>query len=475
MSLSRWMVRNVTYPMHERIRGRQTLREFRALQELSSLSPKALRQIVETRVHDLLVFASARLPYYRDLVNRCKVDFHADSLLEELARLPVLQKPDVRANAERMVCRDVAGGARPHSSGGTTGDTLRFFIDGVRQAQDLAARLFMQSLFGVEPGDRRLHVWGSPIETRGWRLKRWRDRMINEAIINAFEMSPTQMDAHIERIRQFKPRVIYGYPTSLALLAAHARHHLTPEHVPWLRLVVMTGEEVTDDQRRVVHETFGVPVAAEYGSREVGLIAHECPRGNLHIVWPHIHVEIASAGQLCPIGRPGDVLCTTLNTRAQPFIRYRLGDVGRLLEDACECGLPFPLMQLEGGKITGFVALEGGRLCHGAVTSHMLRGERGIVEYKTHQTALNEFMVYLVVDETFDAQTPERIRQRYRTLFGPHVNVACRLVDRIPPDPSGKRRYVVSDVAPNYASFEVVDTPAEVSCEHAEEAPVTSE
>ena len=145
-----------------------------------------------------------------------------------------------------------------------------------------------------------------------------------------------------------------------------------------------------------------------------------------------------------------------LTTRGLSLIRYRLGDVGALVSEPCACGLPFPLMRIEGGRTTGFVMLRDGRLCHGAVSSSVLREEPGIVEFKTFQHAADRFEVLLVVDERFDHAAIERIRQRYRVLFGPQVQVICRLVDRIPPDPSGKRRHVVSEVAPNYASFEVV-------------------
>jgi phenylacetate-CoA ligase len=459
MSVSERFVRDLTYPAHEWLRGRRTLRELVELRRLAAATPSVMRADAAERLRNLLTFAGARLPYYAELFARYGVDPRGADPCAELRRLPVQDKADVRAHADHMVWRDVPGGLVPHSSGGTTGDTLHFCIDRVRQAQGLGARLFMQSLFGVQPGQRRLYLWGSPIEARVPRVKRWRDRLLNEMLLDAFDMSPAQMDAHLARILRFRPRVIYGYPTATALLAHHAAARLGPADFPWLRLVVLTGEEVTADQIAQARATFGCAVAMEYGNREVGLIAHDCPRGRLHVVWPHVHVDIAVAGQVAGPGQCGDVICTTLNTRAQPFIRYRVGDVGRLAPEPCPCGMPFPVMRLEGGKITGFIALPNGRLCHGAITSHILRDEPGIVAFKTHQHALDEFEVLLVVDGGFNAETVERVRQRYRELFGPQINVDCRLVDEIPPDPSGKRRYVVSDVAPNYADFEVVSTP----------------
>ncbi len=459
-SASEWIVGHLTYPLHEALRRRPTLNYLSEMDRIAAASSEVVQRQCAARLGDLLCFAADQLPYYRALFVKRGVNPPAADPYAELVKLPVLAKSDVRANAERMVYRAVPGGLIPCGSGGTTGDTLHFFVDRARQAQPLACRLFMQSLFGLQPGDRRAYLWGSPIETGASRVKHWRDRLFNELLLDAFDLGSAAMNRHLAAIRAFRPRLIYAYPTAAVLLAKHAAKRHGPRDFPWLRLVVLTGEEVRPDDVAQVRETFGCAVASEYGSREVGLIAHECPQGRLHIMSPHVHVEIAIDGERVAPGRIGEVLCTTLTTRAQPFIRYRVGDVGALVSEPCLCGLPFPRMRIAGGRITGFVVLPDGRLCHGAVSSYALRDEPGIVEFKTLQRAIDRFDVLLVVDQSFDRGAIARIQRRYRALFGPRVRVACHLVDRIPPDPSGKRRHVVSDVAPDHADFQTADGPA---------------
>lgn len=453
-----WLVRHLSYPTHERLRGRSTLRELREFARLAEQPPDVVRAECARRLRELLIFAGRELPYFADVFERFGVDPRRDDPYAELMKLRVLQKADVRKNAERMVYRGVRGGPIPHSSGGTTGDTLHFFIDRIRQAQTLAARLFVQRRLGVQVGERRAYLWGSPIESNGSRLRHWRDRLLNEILLDAFEMSPPQCDDHLKTIQSFKPRLLYGYPSAVALLAAHARDRFPPGAFPWLRVVVLTGEEITDEQTALVREVFDCRVVAEYGSRETGLMAHDCPRGRMHIFSPHVHIEIMADGLPLPPGNCGEIVCTTLTTRAQPMIRYRVGDVGSLDPAPCPCGLPFPTLRIEGGKITGFIALPDGRLCHGAVTSHVLRDQPGVVEFKTYQRAVDRFEVLLAVNEAFNPATIERVRGRYRKLFGEQIHVDCRTVARIPPDPSGKRRYFVSDVAPAYGAGDVSES-----------------
>ena len=456
MSLSDWLTRHVTYPAHEWLRGRRTIAEMRDLTNIARMPRSAVDQICTDRLQRLLLFASQGLPYYANLFAQHRVDPCGTNPLSELAKLPTLRKADVRTNAGRMTYTGVPGGLQPCVSGGTSGDTLHFFVDRLRQSQSMGARLAMHERLGVPLGEPRIWLWGSPIEMKASRIRRWRDRLLREVIIDAFAMSPDQMDAYLEQIIAYQPRLIMAYTSAAALLAQHAARRYGPANFPWLKAVVMTGDEVRPEQRRIVSQTFGCPAIGEYGSREVGLIAYECHRGSLHVITPHVLVEITHDEQRVPPGTPGNIICTNLNTRAQPLIRYHLGDVGALGPDECACGLPFPTLEITGARITGFVALPGQRLCHGHLLAYMVRAEPCVVEFKVHQRALDVFEVLLVVDNTFTPAVVDYIKQRFAAQFGPTITTHCRLVDEIPPDPSGKRRHVISDVAPNYSTFEVV-------------------
>jgi len=456
MSIAEWVARYGTYPAHEWLCGRPTLRELRRLRQLADQPPEAVQRDAVERLRRLLRFAATHLPYYAEQFREAGLDPDAPDIRTALNRLPVLSKDDVRAAGDQMLCKHVPGGPIPYRTGGTTGRALHFYLDRRQQAQRMAARLFMQELFGVRVGDRRAYVWGSPIESVRGRLKRLRDRLINEVLLDAFDMSADRVAAHLDRLRAFEPRVIYGYPSAIALLAEHIarRKQRWPYARP--RLIVLTGEETLPEQRAKLQECFGCPVATEYGSREMGVIAHECPQGRLHILTPHVLVEVLRDGRPAPPDKCGQIVATALNARAQPLIRYDLEDAGRLLPDFCPCGLPFPLLQLDGGKITGLLALPGGRLCHGAVSSYVLRDEPGIIQFKTYQRRIDWIEVLLVIDQRFSPRSIERIRQNYRRLIGPQVRVDCRIVDQIPPDPSGKRRHVVSEVVPDGGHFEIV-------------------
>ncbi|MBI5865078.1 MAG: glycosyltransferase [Planctomycetes bacterium] len=452
------VVRRLIYPLHERYCGRATMAEITALRRLARESPQTVALDVSRRLNDLVDFAKRELPFYAERLSAARLPAAASAGSALLRNIPPLTKAEIRAAGENMIWRRASGGCLPHSSGGTTGDTLHFFIDRLRQAQTLAARLLMQERLGVPLGQRRAYLWGSPIERRGGSWRRWRDRFLNETLLDAFDLSPEALDRHLARIAAFKPHLLYAYPSAAAALARRATGTGRRASLRSLRAVVLTGEEVSEAERDAIRAAHDCVVAQEYGSREVGLIAHECAAGGLHVIAPHVLVEAVVGGEPAGFSRTGELLCTTLNTRAQPFIRYRVGDVGALLSEPCSCGLPFPLMRLDGGKITGFLALPGGKLCHGAITSHVLRDQPGIIQFKTIQRGLERFEVLLVTDAQFQRTSLDTIRTRYRELFGAGIEVECSVVSEIPPDPSGKRRYFVCEALDSNAALEFAES-----------------
>ena len=179
-----------------------------------------------------------------------------------------------------------------------------------------------------EPGEREVYLWGAPVElNKTDRIKTLRDRLVNQLLLNAFEMSPARMDDYLAAIQAWNPKAIYGYASSLALLAAHAESRGVRPRLPALRVVSTTGEPLFPHQRELIERVFGVPVSVEYGARDAGLMALQSPDGTLlQMSETHLIEVLDDAGN--PV-EEGEAVITSLVSEAQPFIRYRTGDVVR--------------------------------------------------------------------------------------------------------------------------------------------------
>jgi phenylacetate-CoA ligase len=365
--------------------------------------------------------------------------------LADLQCLPTMNKRDARDNAGRLVWRGVPGGAFKYTTGGSSGEPLIFHFGRERQAADAAGRLRARRWWGVEPGEREVYLWGAPVElSKTDRLKTLRDRLVNQLLLNAFEMSPARMDAYLEAIRRWNPKAIYGYASSLALLAAHAEARGVRPRLPALRVVSSTGEPLFPHQRELIERAFGVPVSAEYGARDAGLMALESPDGVLlQMSETHLIEVLDEAGQ--PV-EEGEAVITSLVSQAQPFIRYRTGDVVRRSGRCDPGGRGLEVLDAVVGRQTDFIVAADGRIMHALALIYVLRAIPGVARFKLIQHAIDRVEVQVVPDAGWSGAAHDAVVQGLRARLGPALQTDLKLLDAIAPEASGKHRYVVSHV-----------------------------
>jgi phenylacetate-CoA ligase len=136
-----------------------------------------------------------------------------------------------------------------------------------------------------------------------------------------------------------------------------------------------------------------------------------------------------------------------MSTGSYPFIRYRTGDIGVLDERACECGRGLPLIKEIQGRATDFVVAQDGTVMHGLALVYIVRDLPGVAKFKIVQESVDRTNVFLVAGPDFDHGVVERIKVGMARRLGSRVRVDVEIVDDIPPERSGKYRYVVSKVA----------------------------
>ncbi|MFQ5413045.1 MAG: phenylacetate--CoA ligase family protein [Phycisphaerae bacterium] len=440
-----WLARQVICPLHERLLRRTTFAQLRSLEATQWYAPREIRMLQRRKLGALLVHAGSHSGFYRRRFAEAGVDAGDRCPFEMLARLPLLDKCTIRRHVAAMLWHDAPGGLHACSTGGSTGAPLRFFTDRARQACDQAARARTHRWFGVDVGDRELYLWGSPIELgRSDRLKRARDRLFNHRLLSAFAMSPEHMDGYLDALERFRPSCLFGYPSSVAMLVAHARQRGRRLRLRGLRAVFVTGEVCYAHDRDAIASYFGVPVADGYGSREAGFIAHECAEGNMHIMAEHVVVEIMRRGRPVPPGEPGEIVVTHLGAHGMPLIRYRTGDMGRLKPGRCPCGRGLPMMDVVEGRTTDYLYFPDGTARHALSVIYALRDVAGVGRFRVTQGADYGVTVEVVPDRHAGRVVRQAVSRRVRDVLGSDVALRVWLVDELRVSGSGKYRHVVS-------------------------------
>lgn len=437
------------FPLQERLKQHTTVAVHKHMEKTQWWPWAQLRELQLQRLRELLLSANAHVPYYHALFARLQFDPAKVDALEALRVLPFLNKDLIRAHAEELKAEN-ARALAPFNTGGSSGEPLTFYI-GQRVSHDVAAKWRATRWWGVDIGDPEIVLWGSPIELGAQdRLRAFRDKLLRSTLLPAFEMSEPKMDAFVSTIERIKPRMLFGYPSSLALLAKHARNSQRRLDHLGIKVAFVTAERLYEDQKNIITDVFACRVANGYGARDAGFIAHECPQGKMHITAEDVIVEIIdSEGNALPPGKLGEIVITHLATADFPFIRYRTGDMGVLDDALCTCGRGLPLLKEVEGRATDFVVAANGTVMHGLALIYPLRAENTIRAFKIIQESLLKTRVQIVPGEGWDTQVQQRIAQAFHARLGSEVRVDVELMDAIPAERSGKFRYVMSHVDPD--------------------------
>ncbi|CAL4859085.1 AMP-binding protein [Microbacterium sp. MM2322] len=217
-------------------------------------------------------------------------------------------------------------------------------------------------------------------------------------------------------LRDADPQVISGHPTSLAeLLSPDLRGAVRP------LALFSSAMALSAPLRADLEDAFGCPVFDVYGLHETRQIAVRTDDGPFRVLDRRVHVEILDpAGDALPEGEVGEITVTAGENPLLPLVRYRTGDIGRLVRLADD-GLG--IADLEGRENTVFLAADGRRVpCVDLTQQLQSHGARG-------------WSVAQAADGSVDAQVvggdAEAVERALRSLLDQPTDVTRheRLID----------------------------------------------
>ena len=447
MSLYTQFVSGIFFPIHEFLKGHETVRVRREMEKSQWFKPEQIEALQVENLRRFLSSTEQHVPCYRELF--AKLDFVPSDVtcLEDIQQLPLTDKSFIRSNLEKLKADNAVGLSR-FNTGGSSGEPLIFYIGKNRVSHDVAAKWRATRWWGVDIGDPEVVVWGSPIELGTQdRVRQLRDGILRTRLLPAFEMSKEKLDSFIRTIRSLRPKMLFGYPSALAHIASHAEQQGIQMDDLGIKVAFVTSERCYDHQRGKIQAIFGCPVANGYGGRDAGFIAHQCAEGGMHITAEDIIVEIVDKeGKVLPKGKSGEIVVTHMATQDFPFIRYRTGDIGSLSPEVCSCGRGLPLLKEIEGRSTDFVIAHDGTILHGLALIYVLRDLVGVKAFKIIQESLERTSVQIVKEEDYELDSELHIQAEFKKRLGENVEIHVEYIEEIKAEKSGKYRYVISNV-----------------------------
>lgn len=432
-------------PSYERLRGKRTpflemVLERTQWHDAESLAARQWRELAA-----LLEYAREQVPFYRDWFAAGHASPAEICAARDLSPLPIVGKAELMADPERYRAGRPPAGSFAKATGGSTGRPLRFLMDRGSDQWRRAATRRGYGWAGCRPGVRQFYFWGIDLLPVAWapRLKASLDHLLQrQRFFSCFDVSPARLNEALADIDRWRPACLVGYTSALALLARHALGRGWRPRRP-LKAVLTGAEALFDSQRAWIEQAFGAPVFETYGCREFMLIAAECPaHDGLHVSAENLMVELLADGRPAAPGQAGEVVITDLHNLAQPFIRYRTGDLAVARQGACACGRGLPRLGKIQGRILDVIRGPGGRLLPGEFFPHFFKDFPAVVSFQVEQDRVDHILARLVLAGELSAADRELIARTIGESL-PGVTVDLVEVDDIPATAAGKRRVTI--------------------------------
>jgi phenylacetate-CoA ligase len=423
-------------------------RKVAELLEQERWAPERMRAYQDARVREVVARAYQGSEFYRERMDASGVRPTDVRGVDDLRRLPLLHKDDVRRAGSRMTTASAPrrGWLHGHTSG-TTGTPLGLWYDRATCILNNAVDRRQKIWAGMGEGDWvGLFLGRLVVPPRRSQPPFWVANHVQRQLwFSSFHLSDDRLPAYVAEIRARRLRFLEGYPSTLFIVARHLLER--GQRLP-MKAVLTSSETLHDTQRDAIEAAFECRIFDFYGHAERAIFASECEaHQGKHVAEEYGFVEIVDGmGEPVPDGEAGFLVGTSLHNVAQPMIRYRTSDISRILTAPCSCGRTLRRIDSVTTKAEDIVVTPDGRMISPSILTHPFKPLDGLVKSQVVQETVDRLRVRLVVGGGFTADDERGLIAALRERLGPDMNIEVELVEDIPAEASGKFRWVVSRV-----------------------------
>lgn len=440
--------RHIVEPLYCRINDSPKLQYWQELEKTQFLPLERLREIQIRRLDEILRFVWDKNVFYRNRFNNVGLNPCDIRSSEDMRRLPVLTKSEIRNSTQTMVSRGFNIENLLHAkTGGSTGKALDIYLTEKCSELRNACALQRDRWAGWEVGEPIAACWGNPHQpdTFKEKLKGW---LLNPVVyLDTMNVNEESVRVFFKEWRKVKPTLLFGHAHSLYLLSTYLRD--MGVDIPRPKGIISTSMMLIPTERKVIEEVFGLRVTDRYGCEEVSLIGSECEKHDgMHLNIEHLFIEfIKDDGTAAAPGEPGKIIVTDLMNRAMPFIRYQVEDVGVPTDRKCPCGRGLPLLESVAGRVADFlVKKDGSKVAGVSLIENTLTLFPGLDQMQIIQNNYEEFQLNIVAGAPFNDEVSAKLKSYFEKVFGDTIIVDISIVEDILPEKSGKYRFSICKV-----------------------------
>jgi phenylacetate-CoA ligase len=418
--------------------------------ETATWPEERLRQYQLEQMHRTIAYSYQHVPFYRERFDSCGIKPEDIETLEDLKKLPYLEKEDIRSAGTSLISdeydvKDIFA----HPTSGSTGMPLIIYND-----HEAAFKNYAFKWTQCRPGltlkkDSYVNFTGLEIvkpeqkKPPFWRM----NYASKQRVYSIFHMSNKNMPYYLEDLAKFRPVWFYGYPSAIYTLADFIlRTGYDYPHPP--KAVVTSSEQCLPEFRVAIEKAFKTKLWDEYGQGELAGLAFECECGKLHEKIEYALMEFIPTEERADGMQVYELICTSIINNAWPLIRYRVGDLAIVDPDArCPLGKPGRVIEQIYGRTAKFlIAGDGSRISNISVMAKKCRNIRAM---QAVQEKIGQVTLRIIRQPDYDINADESLAvKEFRKKLGDEsrMKIDVEYVEEIELTKAGKFLSIVSNL-----------------------------
>jgi len=442
MTQTSFMLRNLVLPIGDHLFGQRMMSRLRFLEKAQWWDENRINTFQQKELSKLLKIAYLEVPFYRNLFDTANISPEKIKSTDELLQLPVINKDMLREGYPDQTTRPTGHKTYEASTSGSTGKNFFVMEDAYTAGWYRASFMLSLEWAGWQIGEPHLQTGMTLKRSFDRRLK---DRMLGCHYFSSFNLDDTHLDKILEEMDLYKIKHLWGYPASLYYIAKRAIA------LGWSQPLISTvswGDSLYPHYRKTIEDAFQTKTFDTYGCAEGIQIAAQCEVGNYHLHALDAVVEfLDEAGQPVQAGEVGNIVVTRLHPGPMPLIRYAIGDLGVPGgTQTCSCGRGFPLLRSIQGRNADVVLTPSGNRLIVHFFTGILEHFPEIDSFQVEQTEVDRIIVRIVPSSEIPDSLSIRVVNALKEKGANDLQINIEFVSNIPLPPSGKHRFVISNI-----------------------------
>ncbi|WP_308991789.1 phenylacetate--CoA ligase family protein [Mariniflexile litorale] len=244
---------------------------------------------------------------------------------------------------------------------------------------------------------KQARFYGIPLNKVGYYKERFKDLLSKRYRFSVFDLSDVQFEKNLIKFKTTKFDYINGYTSSIVQFSKYLKQKnlVLKTTCPTLKACIVTSEMLFKEDKTLLETQFGIPIINEYGAAELGLIAFQNTENEWIVNTEDLYFEILDENnQILPYGEEGRIVITSLYNKAHPFIRYDLGDIGKLSKKSTPAK---PILDTLVGRTNDIICLPSGKKAAGLtfyyVTKTVIEDDGNVKEFIIEQLKIDTFKI----------------------------------------------------------------------------------